>query len=200
MPTTAHDRPRVPAGVAAGGRYTAAARPEPPLDLRAKPPADPSTDDQYGFPTIACPRCGGTRESAYNPVTKTRRCFKCNGTGRAYERGVVERAVAEFCAARMAATRPQVRDLRVGDAVSLRYEDLRSAQWFKVAGVLVYPNRPTKFASGDTGRRRPIAYAAVVELDDGSAIQTTTDTVVARRGADVDPTPYVERARAGSFT
>jgi hypothetical protein len=177
---------RVPVGHETGGQFATEPRPEPDISL------DAYADDDYGFPTVVCTRCHGTGRSAWSPEARHDRCFTCQGTGRCYPPGVVAAAVRQFAAARMDASRPRVRQLRVGDLVTTVEDRGADRGWRRVSGVLVYPNRPTPTRPEATGTP---AYVARVEFTDGSALMATTDTVLARRGADVDPTPYVQALR-----
>ena len=100
---------------------------------------------------------------------------------------------AALVVTRLLHDRPRVRDLKVGDTVSKVYAQLADADFSTVVRVPVAPQRPTQF-EGRGEVKRPVAFAAAVEFDDGTREVVTTDTVYARRGATVDPKPFVARA------
>ncbi|WP_156250995.1 hypothetical protein [Pseudactinotalea terrae] len=179
---------RVPAGVKEGGQFSAGTRAEPDVALVA-PSRRPF--DEFGFPTIACGRCNGTGKSLYSRDLGHNRCFVCNGSGRSYERGLVSDMVRAFGKAQMEASRPRVRQLRKGDLISQVYHDPGKARWARVTGVWAIPSRPVKW-DGEGAQRRPVEFEARVELNDGTVLRTSTNAVVARRGAQVDPEPFLQ--------
>jgi len=179
---------RVRAGVKEGGQFSAATRAEPDFALIA-PSRRPI--DEFGFPTTECGRCNGTGKSLYSRDLGHDRCFVCNGSGRSYERGLVSNMVRAFAKAQMEASRPRVRQLRKGDLISHVYHDPGKARWARVTGVLVIPSRPVKW-DGKGEQRRAVDFEARVELDDGTVLRTTTNAVLARRGAQVDPEPFLQ--------
>lgn len=179
----------MPKGSATGGRFAVTTKTEPSLALAAAPPAGV---DKYGFPVVTCPKCLGRGMHGYNAVDGDR-CYGCGGTGHQYAPEVLRDVVAEFAAAQRAAARPRVRDLRVGDIVSKPYIQLREVSFRKVARVLVAPQKPTRFEVRGQAKK-PVAFAAAIEFEDGTRDIVTTDFVYARRGAEVDPAPYVRRA------
>lgn len=186
----AKTRARVPKGAIDGGRFAVSTRHEPGIALDT--PASDGAVDKYGFPVIKCHRCDGTGQYGYNTVDATK-CYSCGGTGHQYTQDVLTDVVAEFAAAQRAAARPSVRELKVGDTISRQYTQLADAHFKEVARVLVAPQRPTRF-EGKGPAKRPAGFVAAVEFTDGSRDVVTTDTVYARRGAVVDPTPFVKRA------
>jgi len=103
-------------------------------------------------------------------------------------------AVKAYAQARLDSSRPKVRQLHAGDVISPVYRTPGEARWTKVDQVLVFPAHPTKVASvaGDTATGAE--FTAVIQFVDGTHMQATTGTVVARRGATVDPEPFVARA------
>lgn len=185
-------RARVPKGSAAGGRFAVSTRVEPALALRSPARAQRLGTDKYGFPVVACTRCGGAGRHGRNTVDGDR-CYGCQGTGTVLAPEVAREVVAEFAAAQRTAARPKVRDLKVGDVVSKPYTQLEDAQFRRVVRVLVAPQKPTRF-EGRGDKKRPVAFAAAIDFEDGTRDVVTTDFVYARRGAQVDPAPYVARA------
>jgi hypothetical protein len=155
-------------------------------------PAPDAGVDKYGFPVVACSRCGGAGRHGANSLDGDR-CYGCGGTGHRYAPGVLRDVVSQFAAAQRAAARPNVRQLKAGDTVSRPYSQLHEAHFRHVARILVAPQRPTRF-EGRGDARRPVAFAAAVDYTDGTRDFVTTDAVFARRGATVDPAPFVERA------
>ena len=195
-PSRSADRPlaRVPKGTTTGGRFTVATRVEPQLALagRSRNPGTAPTRDKYGFPVVVCPRCQGRGTHGHNTVDGER-CYGCGGTGHTYAPEVLRDVVAEFAAAQRAAARPKVRDLKPGDVISKPYTQLEQAQFRTVVRVLVAPQKPTRF-EGRGKAKRPAAFAAAIDYADGTRDVVTTDFVYARRGANVDPEPFVARA------
>ncbi|MFC8921697.1 hypothetical protein [Cellulosimicrobium sp. NPDC057127] len=154
-----------------------------------------SPSHEYGFPTVLCGRCEGSGRSAYNRDAGHSRCFACNGVGRRYPRGPVADAVAEFSKERTAAARPNAWQVKRGDVVSPLYERYGNARWGVVEKLLVARDRPTRFV-GEGEARRAVAWPALLVLEDGRRLRISTDTVLARRGAEVDPAPFVAMALA----
>lgn len=189
-PSTAPRAPRGSAG-GAGGRFAVTSRIEPALALEPKPEGV----DKYGFPVVVCPRCAGVGRNGRNNVDGDL-CYGCGGTGHTYAPDVLRDVVAEFAAARRAAARPRVRDLKVGDTISKPYAQLHEAEFKQVVRVLVAQARPTRF-EGRGDSKRPVAFAAAVDYSDGTRDVVTTDTVFARRGTQVDPAPFVAQAVPG---
>lgn len=148
--------------------------------------------DRYGFPLVVCTRCNGRGTHSHNSVEGSR-CYGCQGVGKVLAPWVAKDIVAEFAAAQRSAGRPRVRELKIGDTISRPYADLPDARFRTVARVLVATHCPTKYQRTEHGRV-PVAYAAAVDFTDGTRDVVTTDFVYARRGAQVDPTPYVDRA------
>lgn len=184
---TSESTERVPRGVTEGGQFATGARAEAAIELSD----ETQQTDSLGFPTITCGRCHGTGRSAYSREMGHDRCFVCGGTGRSYERGLVADTVRAYARAQMEASRPKVRQLRKGDVISQVYHELSKAKWARVEGVLVYPSRPTRW-EGKGADRKPVEFEASIELSDGTVLRTTTGTVVARRGAQVDPAPFLQ--------
>jgi hypothetical protein len=159
-----------------------------------------SSDGRFGvtartapeLPVVVCARCDGVGMHGSNSVDGDR-CYGCGGTGHQYAPEVKRDVVAKFASAQRAAARPQVRQLKVGDSISRTYTQLADAHFKQVARILVAPQRPTRF-EGRGAARRPVAFAAVVDFTDGSRDVVTTDAVYARRGAIVDPAPFVKLA------
>lgn len=183
---TSETRDRVQAGVREGGQFATSARAESAVTLQAPKPIT----DEHGFPTVECGRCKGKGRFEYSSELQHDRCFTCGGSGRTYERGLVADTVRAYAQAQMEASRPKVRQLRKGDLVTPIYHELAKANWARVTGVLVYPSRPTKW-EGKGAERRPVEFEATISLDNGEQLRTTTGTIVARRGAQVDPAPFL---------
>ncbi len=148
--------------------------------------------DRYGFPVVTCGRCAGVGRRGFNAVDGDR-CYGCGGNGTVLAPEVARDVVAEFAAAQRAATRPKVRELKAGDVISKPYTNLEDAKFRHVVRVLVAPHRPTRFENRE-GTRRPVAFAAAIDYDDGGRDVVTTDFVYARRGSEVDPAPFVAKA------
>jgi len=185
---------RVSRGVSEGGQFTTAERREARVRL-----ADAQLDtqpDADGFPTVECAHCSGTGRAKFNRDAGHDRCFVCDGSGRRHPRGPVQDAVAAFARARASAARPKAWQVRAGDEVSPVYAEYGKAQWGRVQKVLVARARPVRF-EGEGAARKPVAWPALVVLEDGRQLRVTTDTVLARRGAHVDPAPFVARALGG---
>ena len=183
---------RVPKGAATGGRFAVSTRVEPSLALRAPDRAQRQGTDKYGFPVVTCARCAGTGRFSRNDVDADR-CYGCGGSGTVLAPDVAREVVSEFAAAQRAAARPKVRDIKVGDVISKPYTQLEQAQFRRVVRVLVAPQKPTRF-EGRGDKKRPAAFAAAIDYEDGTRDLVTTDFVYARRGAEVDPAPFVARA------
>lgn len=182
------DQPRQPRGATSGGQFAVTTRVEPDLALD-----EPERlRDRYGFPVVTCRRCAGRGRQGYNTVDGDR-CYGCGGNGTVLAPDVAREVVAEFAAAQRAAARPRVRDLKVGDIVSKPYTNLEDAKFRRVVRVLVAPHRPTRFENRD-GTKRPVAFAAAIDYDNGDRDVVTTDFVYARRGSQVDPAPFVAKA------
>ncbi|WP_251151198.1 hypothetical protein [Cellulosimicrobium sp. Marseille-Q4280] len=96
---------------------------------------------------------------------------------------------------RTAAARPKAWQVKRGDVVSPLYERYGNARWGVVEKLLVARDRPTRFV-GDGEARRAVAWPALLVLEDGRRLRISTDTVLARRGAEVDPAPFVAMALA----
>lgn len=184
---------RIARGVSAGGRFTVTSRVEPGLQLQARErAAQQVTRDKYGFPVVACTRCSGRGRFSHNDVDADR-CYGCGGNGTVLAPEVAREVVAEFSAAQRAAARPKVRDIKAGDIVSKPYQRLEDASFRRVVRVLVAPQKPTRF-EGRGDKKRAVAFAAAIDYEDGTRDLVTTDFVYARRGAEVDPAPFVARA------
>ncbi|XBH22904.1 hypothetical protein V5R04_06735 [Jonesiaceae bacterium BS-20] len=182
--------PRVAAGVTTGGQFTTAARTEPTLSLRT--PAS-KTHDAEGFPVVTCGRCKGTGKSEYSRTSGHNQCFNCGGTGFTHEAGPVANAVKALAKARLTAARPRAHQIAAGDLISPVHKEYGRTQWATVAAMhvsLAHPSRTVRTLTGE----RPTAYHAIIKMTDGSLIRTTTDTVFARRGANVDLTPFHDMA------
>lgn len=194
MSPTLRSRPaasaRVPAGVRTGGQFAAEARGEADVDLD-----DATEPDEFGFPTVLCGRCKGSGKSVFNRDAGHSRCFACNGVGRRHPRGPVADAVAVYSKARTSAARPKAWQVRAGDIVSPLYEGYGKANWGVVSKLLVAHTRPIRF-EGTGDARRPVAWAALLVLEDGRRLQVSTDTVLARRASEVDPAPFLAMAFA----
>jgi len=171
------------------GRFGVTARTAPELTLT---PATDAGVDKYGFAVVVCARCDGVGMHGNNNIDGDR-CYGCGGTGHQYAPEVKRDVVAKFATAQRAAARPMVRQLKVGDTISRTYSQLADAHFKQVARILVAPQRPTRF-EGRGATRKPVAFAAVVDFTDGSRDVVTTDAVYARRGATVDPAPFVAMA------
>lgn len=182
-------QPRTPRG-----KFAVTSRVEPELALRQEPQAAGGGVDKYGFPVVICPLCQGAGRNGRNNVDGDM-CYGCGGTGHQYAAHVLRAVTSEFAAARRAATRPRVRDLKVGDTVSKPYNQLSQAEFKTVARILVASARPTRF-EGRAGAKKAVAFAAAVDYSDGTRDVVTTDAVYARRGFEVDPAPFVARAIA----
>lgn len=198
MSTTTRTRTaaaRVPAGVRTGGQFAEQARGEADVELDEVPGLGPTEPDEFGFPTVLCGRCKGSGKSQYNRDAGHSRCFACNGLGRRHPRGPVADAVAAYSKARTAAARPKAWQVRAGDQVSPLYEGYGKANWGVVEKLLVARGRPIRF-EGTGESRRPVAWPALLVLEDGRRLQVSTDTVLARRASEVDPAPYVAMAMA----
>lgn len=196
-PSPAADRPartqaRIPKGAATGGRFAVTTRVEPSLALRAPATVRRLGTDKYGFPVVMCNRCTGQGMHGHNAVDKDR-CYGCGGTGTVLAPEVAREVVAEFAAAQRAAARPKVRDIRAGDVISKPYTQLEDAAFRRMVRVLVAPQKPTRF-EGRGDNKRAAAFAAAIDYEDGTRDLVTTDFVYARRGATVDPAPFVARA------
>ena len=182
-------RARTPRGSASGGRFTVSARTEADLVLVAP---QGSGVDKYGFPVVTCQRCNGVGRHGTNTIDGDR-CYGCGGTGHQYAPEVLRDVVARFAAAQRAAARPHVHDLAVGDSIARQYTQRADAKFKEVARILVAQHRPTRF-KGTGAAKHPVAFAAAVDYTDGTRDVVTTDTVYARRGAVVDPAPFVAEA------
>lgn len=148
--------------------------------------------DRYGFPVVECTRCSGKGRFSHNDVDGER-CYGCQGAGTVLAPEVAREVVAEFAAAQRQAARPKVREVKVGDVISKPYQRLGDASFRRVVRVLVAPQKPTRF-EGRGDKKRAVAFAAAIDYEDGTRDLVTTDFVYARRGAQVDPTPFVARA------
>jgi hypothetical protein len=183
-------QPRDPRGSGTGGRFAVHSRLEPTLTL--PPPAPDGAVDKYGFPVVVCPLCAGAGRNGRNNIDGDM-CYGCGGTGHQLAPQVSRQVVAEFSAARRAAARPHVHELKAGDTVSRPYTQLNDAHFRQVVRVLVATKHPTRF-EGKKGAKQAVAFAAAVDFSDGTRDVLTTDAVYARRGSHVDPAPFVARA------
>lgn len=183
---TAQPRKRQPRGVETGGQFATESKQESGVSLEL--PSYKSKDSD-GFPMVACNKCQGTgKSSQYSSTLHHSECFKCSGSGVMPDGVYVARAVKALATARLNAARPRVTEIQKGDVVSLIIKGRYNYK--SVANVIVSLRHPVKKVQAGRGKSDVTAYHSRITFTDGTHVDLTSDTILARRGSNLDMQPF----------